>query len=432
VTSPGTSEQRLSGQDLSFLAWESAARPMHIALRADFRCPPGQDAPTIDELRGVIAERIREEPRLRRRLRRRWLRRAVWEEPGEIAIERHVTWAAPPGELRADRRALLDECLGAPLDPSIPPWEIRLLPAGADPRVFTLAVKVHHVLIDGMAGVALLERLLGAAPAPTPQRARPATPRRRRPLSLRAMLRFVRSQFAGEPRTPLHGDVGPRRHHELEQDAEAFDAAAARLGGTRNDLILATVSGAIGRWLSRRSAGAAPASLRAFCPVSLRAPGDGTGFGNQIAPWLVPLPIVEPDLAVRVAQVRATTRAMKRSGAQRGGDGMARVIEWLGPWVAKLGMTIAARRRAWGIVVTNVRGPRSVDLLGARLTRLVAFAPLFPGQRVSIAVVGCEGRLFWGVCEGWRAPELGADFAGELGAELDALAEHRDASGEAA
>ena len=196
--------------------------------------------------------------------------------------------------------------------------------------------------------------------------------------------------------------------------------------------MLATVTGALQRWLSRTLQGPLPLSLRAFCPVDLRERGKGASPGNHISPWLVPLPMSEPDALDRLAAIHVATQAMKRRRAQRGGDAMARVIEWLGPWVARLGMAIASRRGAFNIVVTNVSGPRPLELLGARLTRLVAFAPLFPGQRVSVAVVRYGGQLSWGVTEVWIGPQRGQRFAADLAAELAELSAACAAGGEAA
>ncbi len=414
----------LSGQDLSFLAWESPDRPMHIAVRADFRAPRGRRIPTLAELRRVLAARARREPRLRSRLRRRAWRRPRWEA-AELHIERHVRFAPSA----TDRRQSIDEILRAPLDLAAPPWEVWLLP-GPTRGAFTLLIKIHHALVDGVAGAALLERLLGGATARPGASA--SRPRRRRPLAPRAMLRFVRDQLRGGPRTDLNGGVGPRRHHELDAEASEFDADARARGATRNDLVLATVAGALRRWLHRLHGDEAPGPVRAFCPVNLRAGGERGGSGNHISPWIVELPVGEPDRDLRLARVRRTTRKLKRRREQRGGDGMARVIARLGPWVARLGMALAARRRAFQVVVTHLRGPSRLDLLGCRLTRLVAFAPLFPGQRLSVAVVEYDGKLFWGVAEGWRRSSRGVRFAGDLARELASVTPSHAAGDEAA
>ncbi len=429
-------ETGLSGQDISFLAWESSLRPMHIAVRARFLSGPGDPVPSFAAFRRVLGARILGEPRLHCRLRRRgWLRRWTWEPDRDFRLERHLL-CAPPGSMDRDR---IDAILREPLDRTRPLWEMWFVRDESDPRRFDLLIKMHHVLIDGMAGVALLERLLGAAPpagASAARSGRPARPsrtagtRRRRTSSL---LRFVREQLRGAPRNPLNGRVSPRRHRMVECDAESFDGLARSMGGSHNDLVLGVVAGSLRRWLARHSEAPAPSGLRAFCPVNLRAAGRASGYGNRIAPWTVPLPLDEPSLERRVARVTRATSAMKQRGDQLGGDGMARVIARFGGWVAWLGMVVAAWRRSTSVVVSNVPGPdRPMRLLGASLVDLHAFAPIFPGQRLSIAVVRYGGRLAWGLASGWPH-DAGADhFAADLRAELAALAPARSSDGRAA
>ncbi len=62
---------------------------------------------------------------------------------------------------------------------------------------------------------------------------------------------------------------------------------------------------------------------------------------------------------------------------------------------------------------------RPVDTaIGARLERLAALAPLFPGRRASVAVVRYDGRLFWSVTDDWDGPARGARLAADLEREL--------------
>ena len=85
------------------------------------------------------------------------------------------------------------------------------------------------------------------------------------------------------------------------------------------------------------------------------------------------------------------------------------------------------------MVVSNIPGPaRPLELLGHRLERLVAFIPLFPGQRASVGVVRYAGQLFFGVTEALESPEGGARLAEDLRDELTSLESEGAAGGEAA
>ncbi len=414
---------RLSGQDLAFLAWESARRPMLITVRADFEAPDGSPAPTLETLRAFLAERVRREPRLCARLRRRGLRRPVWEHSREVRIEDHVRpLPAGPGALESVLRRRLDR--------DRPLWEVWWTPR--QEGGFRLWIKVHHALIDGVGAVALLERLLGepTGPRAVPARreARPAT---RRPRRWRATLGFVRDQLRRSPPSPLNGEPAPLDFDALQTSTADFDAAADRLGATRNDLALGCITGALSRWI-RRATGEAPDTARALCPVDLRDELGRSDFGNRISTWTVPLPLAEPDLATRVARIHAITSARRARGAEHGGDGMARVIERFGSWVAWLGGRLATWQRAHQLVVTSVSGPRRrLGLLGAPLVGLHAFAPLMQGQRLSVALVRYDGRLFLGVTDGTQGDARRAGtFSDELASELEAAVASR--RGEAA
>jgi FAD/FMN-containing dehydrogenase len=212
-----------------------------------------------------------------------------------------------------------------------------------------------------------------------------------------------------------------RRHRSFDRELETLDAGAAKLGGTRNDALLAAVAGA-----ARSSLDRVPPALRAFCPVNLRKRGDRV-LGNRISMWILELPVQEPDLEARVRKVREATMRLKRGGDAAGGKLLERLAAGFGAWTARLGMALAARLRVYQIVITNVSGPaRELTLLGARLTSLVPFAPLFPGQRVAVAAMTHAGRLHVGITDGFRTPEFGDRFASAIGRELADVAAHSD------
>ena len=419
--------EKLSGQDLAFLAWESKGRPMHIAARAVFEPAPGEAPPDLAALRAVLAERIAGEPRLRSRLRRRWLRAPVWEPADDFAIEDHVLEMPLPAP-GADPSGERDAIVSAPLDRGRPLWQVWLVhePDGS----FALDLKIHHALIDGVAGVALLQRLLGGRPRALPKAAaRSRTEPRRKAATpgglvrvARSLIGFAAEHFHSGERTPLTGAVETRRHFVGRSDAAALDQVARAHGGRFNDAVVAVVAGALRRWLAREALTPSPRGLRAYCPVNLRSARSGGRYGNQISAWFVPLPLDAADAGERLRRVRDTTRTRKRSRNHQGGDAMARVVGRLGGWIARTGMAIAAWRRAYSVVVTNVPGPTGpVELLGARLASLHAFVPLFPGQRLGIAVLRCGEDLFWGVTAGWSARDRGTRLRDDLEHEASAL-----------
>ena len=409
----------LSGQDLAFLAWEAPERPMQIAVRADFAAPANGAAPGLEALRRELAQRVRREPLLRSRLDTSRGRRPCWIESSSVRIEDHVFPVSPCGAGPAPQDEALDALLRRPLDPTRPLWEIGYQP-GPRAHEFSLLIKLHHALIDGVGAVRLLERMFGDAPPPRTHERDAGKRGSPRPFRIRSVLRFVRDQLRRGPSTPLNGPPAPLRFRDFEIDAPAFDAHATRLGVTRNDLVLACISRSLARRLARNGQ-AVPETIHAFCPVDLRESANAEDAGNRISTWYVPLALHASDVATAAATIHASTRALRRDGAERGGDGMARVIERWGSWVAKLGAALAARGRAHQLVVSSVSGPRTrIEVLGASLTRVAAFAPLMPGQRLTVAVVKHGDRLCWGLTDATPLA-AGHAIADALKQELSAI-----------
>jgi hypothetical protein len=109
---------------------------------------------------GLLDERVRTVPRLRQQLRRLPLGcgRAVWVDDPSFETTRHHHVRPAPD----DEAALLAIATDAALEP-LPPghalWRALLL-TGDDGRVVALVVVVHHVLADGIGGLAMLRALL--------------------------------------------------------------------------------------------------------------------------------------------------------------------------------------------------------------------------------------------------------------------------------
>ena len=68
-----------------------------------------------------------------------------------------------------------------------------------------------------------------------------------------------------------------------------------RLGGTVNDVVLATVAGALRRFLELRRLDVDRLRIRANVPVSLRSRDERGTLGNRIALLMAELPVDEPD-----------------------------------------------------------------------------------------------------------------------------------------
>jgi WS/DGAT/MGAT family acyltransferase len=425
--------ERASAADLAMLAMDVGS-PVHEQLGALLVMddpPAGFDALSVIRL---LDERVRTVPRLRQRLWRLppGCGRAVWVDDPRFEITRHLRVRPAPD----DEPGLLDLAVDAalqPLPPGHPLWRALLL-TGDDGRVVALVVVVHHVLADGIGGLAMLGRLLDGAggtvrsgfPRPRPARSRLAVDAARgRARALRgipATIRALWSSFgaaggiAPTPATPcsLLAQTGARRRLGVARvDLARLRTAAHVDGGTVNDALLVAVTGALDQLLRARREHVEV--LRVAVPAS--AP---EGTAHDVAPLLIGLTTGD---GARLRHTAATMRAARRTAS-----GPA-VVALLGPLFrgpARLGLwrLYTDHQRRFHTLVSNVRGPDVAQRLGG-----VAVRTMIP---VSVAgsgnvVVGFLALSYAGtltvsvIADPDRMPDL-PTLVAALQAELDTLA----------
>ncbi len=104
----------------------------------------------------------------------------------------------------------------------------------------------------------------------------------------------------------------------------------------------------------------------------------------------------------------------------------AELLEEISDWTSTALLTqfsrLAASRRAFNLVVTNVPGPQMpVYLSGARMLESYPLVPLFTNQALGIAVFSFDSEIFWGFNADWEAvPDL-HDFVLGLEREFEIL-----------
>jgi WS/DGAT/MGAT family acyltransferase len=457
--------ERLSALDASFLEIEDESSHMHVAAALLFDEAPLRMAHgglNMERIRAYIESRLHLIPRYRQRLAYSPVERhPVWVDDDRFNLFYHVRHTAlpRPGEERQLKR-LCGRILSQKLDRTKPLWEIWVI-EGVEGGRFALVAKVHHAMVDGISGMDLLTAVLSPGPTGTfepgpPWRPRPApTPRellagelRRRAAGaagavsagIRALgepmraLAAVRESGLGllealgpgswpASPTPLNLPIGPHRRFDwLRLALDDVKAVKNSLGGTVNDVILATVVGAARRFLEARGTSAEDLDFRAMVPVSLRTTAQRGEFGNRVANFVAQLPIGERDPATRYRRVVDATTRQKHSRAVQG----AEIIESLGDWTATAVLSqiirLATRRLAYNLVVTNVPGPQlPLFLLEAPLRETYPMVPLFQNQGVGVALFSYAGDLFWGFNADWDAlPDL-HDFTGAVGEEFATL-----------
>ena len=177
-----------------------------------------------------------------------------------------------------------------------------------------------------------------------------------------------------------------------------------RLGGTVNDVVLATTAGAIGRFLRRRGIEVDEQVFRAQVPMNIRRSGERQTAGNRIVMLLADLPIDERDPHKRFDRVLQTTTRLKQSPQRAGVEFFESLSNSTLSSLFLFFARIATWQRSFNIVVTNVPGPQfPLYLLGARMQEIYPLVPLAGNQGLGIALFSYDGRLYWGLNADWDA-----------------------------
>lgn len=434
----------LTAQDRAFLVFEDRNTHMHLGGLAIFDGDPlvGRNgAIAIDRIRAHIASCLHVVPRYRQRLAWVPMRgRAVWVDESQFNLEYHVRHTAVPrpgGE--PELRELASRIMSQQLDRGKPLWELWVI-TGLRGGRFGVLVKSHHALADGIAAFDLFAALLRPTPddavaaiepwipRPSPSTlsllrdevlAQVATPLNtvrglwgalrdspdlgeRVRDAVRSVLELAGAGVRPPMDTPLNRPIGPHRRFDwLSVDLAAAKMAAGRLGGTVNDVVLATVAGAVRRFLTAREA-PLHGEFRVIVPVSVRGEDERGQVNNRVAGWLVTLPIAERSVLARYEAVCATTARLKAEHGERGPEMLVRVADYALPGLLTLGVRLTSVLRPYNLIVTNVPGPQiPLYLLGARMRSAFPLVPLFESQALGIAIFSHDGRLCFGVNADW-------------------------------
>jgi WS/DGAT/MGAT family acyltransferase len=414
---------------------------MHVALTAIFEAGPlatRDGGVAVDRVRAHVASRLHLIPRYRQRLLLVPLvNDAVWVDDPDFDLDNHVRRASLPCPGSDEQlRARCAEILEEPLNRTRPLWESWIIEGLAGGR-FALLTKVHHCMVDGVGGVELLGVLLDAMasneplkipswrPRPTPgggelvrdtmlrrgqqlldlgRGLRPALSDPRRSAraigdGISALWSLVTSGIQRPQATPFNGRVGPyRRTAWLSMNLDVVKALGRKLGGTVNDVALATVAGGLRRTLERRQEGAKDLTLKVAVPMNVRTTAQCGELGNRVSVMFVRLPLDASDPAAQLRMVRDATARIKGNGHSSAVGLLIQAAEWTSGNLLHLAVRLISSASFYNLVVTNIPGPPlPFFLLGARMVASYPHVPLFESQGLGIAILSYAGNLYWGL-----------------------------------
>jgi WS/DGAT/MGAT family acyltransferase len=437
--------QQLSGQDAMFLYGEMDNTPMHIGpvFIYDPSTAPDGFVRFKDILR-TFQERIHLSPVFTRRLATVPLNldHPFWVDSDKLDIEFHVRHIAlpKPGDWR-QFCIQIARLHARALDRAHPLWEAYIIEGldnveGLPEGSFAMFLKIHHAAIDGATGVQIMSALHDLEPCPpTPpaeSRRKPrtgyqnvememlrrvATGLIRQPLGVAEMIgkslpAWLRVQEGKrEQRFRSLGDKEHTRFNDRVSPHRVFGAVNFDLrevvavknsveGATVNDVMLATVSGAMRSYLMAK--GELPEhSLVTGAPVNVRDDSDKDSGGNRVSMMAIAL---RTDAEDPVQRLRLVHEEAVNSKAYLNAVGARLLTDWtnrmpaqvtaLGFRAASAAGLLSSGKPIFNTIVTNVPGPQvPLYMAGARLVRSFGAGPCMDGMGLFQVVTSYAGQI---------------------------------------
>ena len=328
---------------------------------------------------------------------------------------------------------------------------------------FALLSKTHHALVDGVSGVDIATVLFDTSADPMPV-GEPEKQWIPRPLpssaqlladalveratvpteivrGARAILRgprqvaeklgtavvgvsaMAKAGLQAAPPSPFNVRIGPhRRFTWVHADLAEFKAVKNALGGTVNDVVLAAVAGALGRYLRMHGEPTDDLVLRAMVPVSVRADVEHGALGNRVAAMWAPLPVGLHDPVQRLLTISREMDGIKESGQAVGAQVLTELTGFAPPTIMAQAARLQARQRLFNLVVTNVPGPQfPLYMLSHQLKAMYPMVPLAENQALGIAIMSYNGQLNFGLNADYDAIDDLEALADELRAAIEEL-----------
>lgn len=455
---------------------------MHVGSVMVFQ-PPDQGF-DYDRLVALITNRIAFVPRYRQRIREvpGHLANPVWVDDVDFDITYHVRRSALPRPGSDDQlQEFVARVQPKRLDRGRPLWEVYLVEGLAEGR-FALVTKTHQALVDGINAVDIAHVIVDGGSEgeePVNDTWRPARAPSDVELITSALVEAIhrpsqvidnvrggvadvtaiggrvfsavgsvvstvaRTAARPAPVSPLNAEIGEaRRYIMVGTDLEDYRKVRSRLtlgqyadDVTINDVVLATISGALRSWLlTRGEAVHSATTVRAMVPVSVYDTDDATRLGNRVTACFVDLPVGEPSASMRLHQIAFAMRQQMEGGQAVGAESLAGLAGFASPTLHSLGarLGMAMSRRLFNVIITNVPGPQQPLYAGdALMLSTYPVMPLARWQAVSIGLTSYDGGVYYGL-NGDRTAMPDLDVLGQcLVDSLAELVESRDASRDA-
>ncbi|QQT94554.1 WS/DGAT/MGAT family O-acyltransferase [Acinetobacter johnsonii] len=409
--------------DFIFLSLEKRQQPMHVGGLFLFQIPENAPASFIQNL---VAD-IRNSKSIPIPPFSNKLNGLFWDEDEEFDLDHHFRHIALPQPGRIlELLTYISQEHSSLIDRAKPLWTCHII-EGIEGNRFAMYFKIHHAMVDGIAGMRLVEKSLSQDPnaksivppwcveGPRAKRLKEpnvsrfkkimngvmgqleSTPRVMYELSQTVMKDMGRnpdyvSSFQA-PSSILNQRVSSSRRFAAQSfEFDRLRHISKSLGVTINDIVLAICSGALREYLLSQDA-LPKKPLIAMVPASVR--DDDSSMSNRITMILANLGTHKEDPLERLAIVRRSVQNAKEKFKRMNSN---QILNYSAFVYSAAGLNIASgllpKRQAFNLVISNVPGPREpLYWNGARLDALYPASIILDGQALNITMTSYLDKL---------------------------------------
>ena len=370
---------------------------------------------------------------------------ASWIPAVHFDIDAHVLAVSlPPRAGQPQLEELVGELASTPFNPSRPLWSFHLVEhyQGGSAMI----VRIHHCYADGIALVQVLLSLTNTG----------------RPVSaaLRNNIPVV-SEGTGLIEKGLHYVLHPLEASTVARDAlgvanevahlgtmaddpptrlkrpfsgirrvawaaplllEEVRTIGHALGCTVNDVLVATLAGALGRYLEAQGDHVLGLTIRAVVPVNLRSEDASQEelLGNRFGLVFVDLPIGIRHPLERLYTVHSAMQTLKASVQAATTFGLLATIGYLPAPVESPAMALFSAKAS--LVASNLPGPKEpLRLAGAPVSQILFWVPQAGSIGTGVSMLTYDGRVHFGVIADREMIPDPRELIKHVGAEFERL-----------
>ena len=202
-----------------------------------------------------------------------------------------------------------------------------------------------------------------------------------------------------DPKTPFKGKLGVRKRVAWTEPMsldKIKTVGRAISTATLNDVLIATVTGAMRRYLKTRNTPVNELDLRVTVPVNIRKKGTEFELGNRFSLVFLALPVYIDDPVLRLKEVKRRMDHLKKSPDAFINFGLLNAMGLLPANISKRTAHLFGNKASG--VLTNVPGPKQpLYFAGKKINNIMFWVPRSGMVGLGISIFSYAGKVTVGI-----------------------------------